>query len=330
MKILSDDVFENAIKSARISTNSIVSYLKQLKMAKRIFLSSKKNVDNGKTFYTILTDPEKFIKILKGNLEQKRISLNTARVVTGAITSLFKHVYSSGSLDETKDNEKLHAIWVDHLKEFQSEVLSRLETNKMSEREKVSWVEYAEWEKKEKELRETEEGSLAHLLVAFHALVTPLRGGDYALIRIVPSSDRSANASSNSGDNVLVWDGMSRPSKLLIRDHKTRSKYPVLIREIPAVLKKSISKSLEDRPREYLFTDFQNNQWKTRDAFILWKSRTFEELFGKPVTTNTARHAFVTSSKSTKDSVADEKKRAGSMGHSMGMHNEYRRLQDDT
>jgi len=330
MKILSDDVFENAIKSASLSTNSIVSYLKQLKMAKRVFLSNRKNVDNGKTFHTILSDPDRFIKILKDNLEAKRVSLNTARVVTGAITSLFKHVYSMGSLDKTKATEKLHAIWVNYLKDFQLEVSSRLETNKMSEREKVSWVEYSEWQKKEKELRETEEGSLTHLLVAFHALVTPLRGGDYALVRIVPSTDRSANVNSNSGDNVLVWDGVDRPSKLLIRDHKTRSKYPVLIREIPAVLKKSIFKSLEERPRSYLFTDYQDKPWKSRDAFILWKSRTFEKLFGKPVTTNIARHAYVTSSRSSKDSVADEKKRAGSMGHSIGMHHEYIKFQNDT
>jgi hypothetical protein len=328
MKILSDDVFENAIKSAKISTNSIVSYLKQLRMAKRIFLTSKKNMDNGKTFSTILNDPEKFIKIVKSLMSAKRISLNTARVVTGALTSLFKHLYSSGSLDMTKETEKLHAVWVEYLKEFQHEVLKIQESNKMSEREKASWVEYSDWEKKEKELREEEEGSLTHLLIAFHALLTPLRGGDYASIEIVPSTDRAANVNSNAGGNVLVWDGVDRPSKILIRNHKTRSKYPVLIRELPQVLKKSIAVSLKERPRSYLFTDFQNNPWNSRDAFIKWKARTFEEVFGKPTSTNIARHAYVTASRSLEDSVADEKKRADSMGHGLGRHYEYRKIKD--
>jgi len=317
---LSDLVFENAIKSAKVSDGTKKSYLKQLSMVKNLFSSSSYT-----TFHKILTHPSAAKKLIRNKVNDETISLNSARTIVTCLVSLFKHAENAGELKMTTENKELHDEWTEILSEYNQEVITLSEKNEFSEREKEGFVSMEEWNDKENELRDSELGSLRHLLVAFHTLITPLRGGDLAVVKIVPPSSPLASPDSKSKENVLVWSGVDSESTLLIRDHKTRSSYPVLTRKIPVPLKRAIAQSLKDQPRSLLFVDSHGNKW-VRNSYMTWKANTFRDLFGKPVTTNLVRHAFVNAKRSAIESIADERRRAEEMGHSLEMHQKYRRI----
>lgn len=317
MLLLSDTVFENAIKSAELSEGSIISYLKQLRMAKELF--------GQKTYHQILSKPEAAKRLFEDAVSNETISLNTARTIVTCLVSLFKHAENAGQLSNTAEVKQLHDEWTTILGIFNERVSYISEKNLFSKRERQGYVDYDEWAEKEQELRNSEPGSLRHLLVAFHTLVTPLRGGDLAVVTIVPPTSPLAKETSPSKENVLVWAGEDKPSKLLIRDHKTRTSYPVLTRDLPLPLRRAIALSLKEHPRELLFVDSNDKKW-VRNSFMTWKSATLRDLFGKPVTTNLARHAYVNATRSNTDSIAEERRRAREMGHSLAMHQKYRRV----
>lgn len=317
MLLLSDTVFENAIKSAGLSEGTKTSYLKQLHMVKALF--------DGKTYFQILSHPNSAKKLFADKVADGTVSLNSARTLVTCLVSLFKHAENSGDWTSNEELRTLHDEWTDILSTYNEKVSTESEKNQFSKREREGYVDYEEWADKEKELRNSEPGSLRYLLVALHTLVTPLRGGDLAVVSFVSPSSPLAKETSKTKENVLVWAGADKPATLLIRDHKTRTSYPVLTRELPLPLRRAIALSLKEQPRDYLFVDGHGKKW-IRNSFMTWKANTLRDLFGKPVTTNLARHAYVNATRSTTDSIAEERKRAEEMGHSLAMHQKYRRI----
>lgn len=317
MLLLSDTVFENAIKSARLSEGTKTSYLKQLTMVKALFEASP-----YKTIYQVLIHPQEAKRWIESKVRNESLSLNSARSLVICLLSLFKHTESSGNWTQTEELRTLHTEWSEIVHEYNAKTLGESEKNEFSERERDAYVDFDEWIDMEKKLQQTEPGSLRHLLVAFHTLITPVRGGDLAVVSIIPPTSPLATKST---ENVLVWAGADKPATLLIRDHKTRVKYPVLKRELSLPLRRAIAQSLKEQPRKYLFVDSSGDRW-IRNSFMTWKANTLRDLFGKSVTTNLARHAFVNATHSTTDSIATERKRAEQMGHSLEMHQRYRKI----
>jgi hypothetical protein len=310
---LSNLVFENAISSAESLTDGTKkSYLKQLRMALKYL---------GDTYHFILSHPWVMKKKLEDLVEDDKLSFNSCRSLVTVLISLFKHAKNAGKLVMSEEVRSLHAEWTELLDEYETKAASKAELNEFTERELEGFVEVDEWLEAEKKLRNTELGSLKHLIVAFHTLITPLRGGDLAVVKIIKPEQFP-----KSEGNVLVFQGVDKPSTLYIRDHKTRSSFAVLERKLPIALRKAIAQSLKDKPRNYLFVDSHEGVWD-RNSFLTWKSNTFNNVFNKPVTTNLARHAFVNATRSSTDSIADERKRANDMGHSLDMHHKYRRIQ---
>lgn len=309
MDRLSNEIVVNAINSANgLSESTKLSYLKQLRQALRIF--------QVRTYSQILSDPQLYTQKLQALVDKKSISQNTARSIVAALLSLFKHTPAPKS----KQPE-----WSKLLEEYNKKVIDWTEQNRLTPREEEGWVDKEEWEKKEKELRKDSPGSPTHLIVAFHTLMTPLRGGDLFDVKFVKPSDPSAEEDYTGKQDVLVWQGADKTSRLLIRSHKTRKQYPVLTRTLPPELRRSLHESLKRQPRAYLFVTAKGKPW-SRSSFLAWKSKVFQDVFDKPVTTNLARHAYVTSKKSSLESIADQRKNASEMGHSLKTHNEYRKL----
>jgi len=308
MERQSNEVYENAIKSANgLSDASKTSYLKQLRQALKLL----------KPRYTdILLDPEGSNSKLNSLVKSKTISQNTARSIVAALLSLFKHATAPKGVQPD---------WTKVLEEHNKKVTDWTEQNRLTPREEEGWLTHDQWIAKEKELRRDQPGSQTHLIVAFHALTTPLRGGDLFDVKLVKPSDPDADESKGGKQDVLVWQGVDKPSRLLIRSHKTRKQYPVLVRELPVELRRIVDESLKLNPRTYLFVNAKGKPW-SRSSFLAWKSKTFLDVFHKPVTTNLARHAYVTSSKSKNESIADQRKKALEMGHSLQTHNEYRKI----
>jgi hypothetical protein len=162
------------------------------------------------------------------------------------------------------------------------------------------------------------------LLVAFHAYaLPPLRGGDLSHVRI----------GNHPFGNCIYFDRTARSSKfpngtgvLLIREHKTAHTYPVLRRELPPELVEMTNRSLEKEPREWLFQSKSGAAFSD-SGFSTWKCRVFRNAFkGRPVTTNSLRHAFISETDRQHQSIREARTLANAMGHSLQMQRQYVRL----
>ena len=322
--MISDHVFTNAVMSAnQLTKESKRSYLKQLRQVKKILKNRTFKTSVPKTsadsFYYILMHPKQVFTVYETLLDNDKISLNSAKANMVALASLIKRAEESEiATDELKEKQK---YWVRNVRILNAKSQKVIENNILSKREKESWVTFPQWLETEKRLRDSEPGSYGHLLVAFHSLVAPMRGGDLSKVKIVQSEDPD----SKSKQNILIWNGPKKPATLLIRSHKTSKRWPVLTRDLPDVLKESIDKSLKEKPREYLFEMESGKPW-SKASFLVWKNREFQRIFDKPVTTNIARHAYVNAQEMIPQSIATRREQAESMGHSLRTRDEYRRI----
>lgn len=322
--MISDHVFTNAVMSAnQLTKESKRSYLKQLRQVKKILKNRTFKTSVPKTsadsFYYILMHPKQVFTVYETLLDNDKISLNSAKANMVALASLIKRAEESEiATDELKEKQK---YWVRNVRVLNAKSQKVIENNILSKREKESWVTFPQWLETEKRLRDSEPGSYGHLLVAFHSLVAPMRGGDLSKVKIVQSEDPD----SKSKQNILIWNGPKKPATLLIRSHKTSKRWPVLTRDLPDVLKESIDKSLKEKPREYLFEMESGKPW-SKASFLVWKNREFQRIFDKPVTTNIARHAYVNAQEMIPQSIATRREQAESMGHSLRTRDEYRRI----
>lgn len=322
--MISDHVFTNAVMSAnQLTKESKRSYLKQLRQVKKILKNRTFKTSVPKTsadsFYYILMHPKQVFTVYETLLDNDKISLNSAKANMVALASLIKRAEESEiATDELKEKQK---YWVRNVRVLNAKSQKVIENNILSKREKESWVTFPQWLETEKRLRDSEPGSYGHLLVAFHSLVAPMRGGDLSKVKFVQSEDPD----SKSKQNILIWNGPKKPATLLIRSHKTSKRWPVLTRDLPDVLKESIDKSLKEKPREYLFEMESGKPW-SKASFLVWKNREFQRIFDKPVTTNIARHAYVNAQEMIPQSIATRREQAESMGHSLRTRDEYRRI----
>jgi hypothetical protein len=309
--MLSDtEVFALVDESPTLSQGSKVAYTKQLRSAQKAL--------DGNEFRTILLDPSV--------VEHLNAPLATRIAYTNALNSLFKrdrevsakHNRSSGRLDfvskATRDQ------WSQVLTRLHADRDALVDKNTRSKREVENWVTSKEWEEMDLTLSETQRGSPAQLLVAFNTRIPPPRGGDLAQVRICDS-----DADCPEG-NILVYKG-STPH-LLIRDHKTRRKYGPIRIPLPSTIEQDVIVSLEERPRDFLFTDSHNEMYPSRDAFMTWKTNTLRRLFKRDVTSNIARREFATS-EDMNAPLHSLKRSAAAMGHSVETHHAYRVVPKD-
>jgi hypothetical protein len=309
--MISDEVFRNTVMSSNtITDTSKQSYLKHLRQVKLLASSI------GATLYSILTKPREVLDLYTKLVANKSISLATAKANITALGSLPKRLREARI--DSKAVVDVEAEWVKNIRSLSKVLQDKVEENTLSEREKEAWVSYPEWIAMESKLSRESNGSPSQLLVAFHCLISPPRGGDLASVRFVERDE-------GGEENTIVWTNALQPSYLLIRDHKTDNNIPLIRQELPDKLKESIQRSLHDNPREYLFLSATFEPY-TRDAFSRWKNREFQRLFNKPATTNIARHAYITYFMEHPRSINEERDEAQRMGHSLQTHHEYKKL----
>lgn len=210
-------------------------------------------------------------------------------------------------------------------RELSSQVEALLMQNQRSTKEAAAWVPWDEWLAVERRLASTEFGSPQHLLVACLCLWPPLRGGDLGAVNI---DRRSAGTPASASANALAWGGSAdQPAELHIGQHKTSHIYGPLHRNVPLSLKKIIAASLALQPRDALFVSLKSGQpFSAETVYTSWANRTLARIFGRPVTTNTARHAFVSALDTSKMSTAQLAAIAKSMGHSVKQQRNYFKL----
>lgn len=236
------------------------------------------------------------------------------------VLSLYKRAREFG----TPLDPKYYDAWSAVQTQAYDTYLKKVESNALTREESENWASWDEWKDMDELLSKEEPGSQTQLLVAFHVRIVPLRGGDLTYVRFCNDKDMD-----KIKGNIITNITNSSPSVLYIREHKTAKTYGTLTREIHEDLKKEVRMSYFKNPREFLFVRPDGKGYTSTSAFIDWKRNVFRRLFDRNVTTNSARHAYVSSGDFNLLSVAQQKERALEMGHSFTTHHDYRKLTQD-
>ncbi len=88
-----------------------------------------------------------------------------------------------------------------------------------------------------------------------------------------------------------------------------------------------IEASLKMMPRSTLFvSELTRQQYNSEASYLAWACRTFHGVFGKHVTMNGARHAFLSALDTSRVSTAALEILAVEVGHSLSAQRAYFRL----
>jgi hypothetical protein len=315
MVLLSNDEWLSAIdESPHLSKKSKQTYKAHVRT-----LLHTCGVDGPMGVSTILFDLPRFLPRLV------RLKPNAMRSHLILILSLFKRgeerqVFRRSDAHVTNH----HRGWMERLFECNKAHQSKVEDNLPTDREVEAAATLAEWATAKDYIQQRRPDSQEALLVAFHALaMPPLRGGDLSHVRVgfhptgnciyVDEDDRDHDFPEGYGE-------------LIIREHKTSSSFPELRRELPPELVLLSLRSIEKEPRDWLFSAKSGGAFSD-SGFSTWKTRVFRDAFkGKPVTTNSLRHAYISGLDRQNQSIRQAREIADAMGHSLGTQRQYVRL----
>jgi hypothetical protein len=115
---------------------------------------------------------------------------------------------------------------------------------------------------------------------------------------------------------------------LVLREHKTAhaAKVGALVRVLPQQLAAVVRASLQASPRDWLFEAPRGGPFTEEAHFTAWANRVYKAVFGKPVTANILRHAFISAIDVNRTSTAALEATAARFGHSLATQIAYRRL----
>lgn len=209
----------------------------------------------------------------------------------------------------------------------------QLKNNKPTARQLNGFVPYPEIVAKFKELCDTQLGSSDTLLVGTIALAheqwLPQRA-DYGAVRIF--HHHPVGIEQAQGNNYLVLTGEC--CYIMLQQYKTAKAYGPKRIQLPAIYVKALRASLQQHPRDYLFTQKKDNHSSSNvpydkgSSFSRMANRRFEALFGRPLTLSGARHSYVTwlhgSSAWANMSDAEREAVSHGMSHSMATAMQYR------
>jgi hypothetical protein len=200
----------------------------------------------------------------------------------------------------------------------------RLLDGQLSERERTTFVQWDEILRVRDEAEREDPDSASTLLISMYTLMEPVRQ-DFGHVRI-----SYKGCSEPEDDNFCVLDKKDRSSgSLVLAKYKTAKSYGEFRRDLPEPLVELIWKTLDARPRDYLFAGVDGGPM-SKGAYTKWSIRTLERLFdGRRVTVNVLRHSFISGMDFNKKTPGEILAASKMMGHSAGQQQMYRRLPSD-
>ena len=302
------DWFALIDESTSLSAKSKASYKKQIRVVER-----ECNVDGPNALSTILSDPDKY-----GSMLMDKIADNSLRTYLGAIVAMFKRG-EEGRLFKRSDGpvSELQGKWSELLQQSSKRYQKRINDNEPSEREVEGHATLAEWEEAFEKAYKESPTSQATLLLGLHALVMPpLRGGDLGRVHIGYTDEGNCAYRDPDDDKCTI---------LLIRDHKTTKSHGHLQRKLKGRIVTVMRQGALSHPREWLFVT-QGGSPYSESGYSSWKSSVFLEAFGRPVTSNSLRHAYISGMDRQNQSISEASNIARMMGHGLYTQRQYVRF----
>ncbi len=208
----------------------------------------------------------------------------------------------------------------------------RSKSNLPSQRQAAGFVSHAELQQLRRKLPV---GSKKRLLLSFYGgCIPPVRNNLHSafihMLKCKEGAAKDAIMSSVTLNCILLPYDVKKEGALILREFKTQDRTdPVLyIRRLGLELSDEIRASLQQSPREYLFTEARVCRPYTVGGFQKWASRTLQALFGKPCTLTLLRHSYVSHMLAAGQlSIKDREELARDMCHSVQTQAQYQFIQ---
>lgn len=253
------------------------------------------------TINTILSKPAAYLPLIKKWFPK----ITSYKVHLSIILGLFRY----NKALQTK-YAKAREKWAEAFKLADEAVTARYETNKPTERQQEGYVEYA----KIIEARDAlPKGAINRVLLGMYTYIRPMRC-EYARTAIY----KSVVPTDAEPNYILLKTG-----NMIIRQFKTKKHHDSYDIELPEPLLEDIRRSLELRPRDWLFVNRAGEPY-THNMYTAWSMRAFKSIFGKPLTVSLIRHSFINTLDMNTLSIQEKKEIALSMGHTIGTQDSYR------
>ena len=216
------------------------------------------------------------------------------------------------------DLQEYHLRYLNIFRQLKESVVAYYKTNEHNERKRDGFVHWDEIIKKRNELSKSEYGSRRHLLLSVYSYIPPLRQ-DFNEVKIykrLPKEDKG---------NYIVMN--TRQNKMVMNEDKTQVTYGRYEVVLPKELMKVIKASLEQMPREYLFTDLEGKAYNA-NSFTKFSNNTLKELFdNQHLSVSLLRSSYISAQDFNKLTEGDKEDMARSMRHSVSQQGQYRHVE---
>jgi len=294
-----------AIRDAPISKSTKQQYLRNIQTMCALA--------DGRSLEEVVRNPTAMLH----RLEREYSNYQTRKAMIASVKAIFKYVPAAA---QKYGAEAL--AWHACFKTLDKAIMDKTASAQPSERELAGWVTWPHVLEKQRELSKTAYGSTEHLLLSMYCVIEPLRAdyGAVAIVESVPKDQGKLNFM------VIPRDGVTQAQPLLILNtYKTAGKYGTFQRTLPTELVNIVQRSLQIKPREYLFVDESNEPYTKSNSYIRFTNRTLERLFHKPFTIRLLRHSFISNIDFNESTPAELMAHSRNMLHSMSMQQLYRR-----
>ena len=211
----------------------------------------------------------------------------------------------------------------------------RSKTNLPSKRQAEGFITHAELQLVRKKLLV---GSTERLLLSFYGgCIPPVRNDLHAAfihkLKCTEGEAKKAVMTSITPNCILLPYDTKREGALILREFKTqdRTNPRLYSRGLGLELSDEVRASLQQHPRDYLFTEARSSKPYTHGGFQQYASRTLKSLFGKPCTLTLLRHSYISHMLVYgKLSIKDKEELARDMCHSVGTQAQYQFIRTDS
>lgn len=224
------------------------------------------------------------------------------------------------------DYHILFTTWYDIIGMIKRQLKYRTDNNIPSEKQKLGVLDWEDIIKKRKSLKYASED---HLLLSIYTFLPPRRQMDY--YQTLLYTDPNINPPKDH-NFLQLYNNQIQSPQLYIHECKNAKFHDkgFLNTEIPTDFILIIQKSLQKKPRQYLFTTEKNKPYNLR-YFTKYTNDRIKKIFNNDnITVTMLRHSFANYINTQKNlTFADKKKISNKMGHDFMRNQQYVLLMDN-
>jgi integrase len=256
----------------------------------------KSRINTIKRLYKFADFDEPQIKDVLANPIEFEAKLNKADLVPS--TAVMFHDLMMQLAEHYKTNVD---AWKMVRNKYAKMVRDDYDSNEPSEKQRAAFVEWPEVLRIRETLPDKDK-----LLLSMYTAIPPARV-DYYAVELLDEEPKNPD----KGNYIVVPDSL-----LVLNDYKTAKSLGQLRTDLPEYIMQQIPAE-----QKYLFEGKKGQPYKKR-SYNQWANARLRHIFGgKPVSLTSLRHWYATSEKG--GTLADLKRNARAMGHSLETHLEY-------